>query len=91
MVGEQLCGGGCGSKAKYRCITCKIYVCNRPLCGVAEEDENAKGWMENSSVSYCNDCFFRTPGLAKEPERPPIVADGLREDSEDEEDEEDNY
>jgi hypothetical protein len=50
IAGQQLCGGF-GSKTKYCCITCNIYVCNRPLCRVAEENENAEGWMENSVVA----------------------------------------
>ena len=55
---EQLCRSGCRSITKYCCIRCNVYVCNRPFCLVAEVDENVDGWMENSSVSYCNDCIF---------------------------------
>ena len=60
MAGAQVCRIGCGSTVKYRCISCNVYVCNRPLCSVAREDENCDGWMENSSMSYYNDCFLES-------------------------------
>ncbi|CAB3983910.1 Hypothetical predicted protein [Paramuricea clavata] len=65
MAGEQSCSE-CGSVTKYKCITCDMFVCNRPMCSVAEKNEDIAGWVANSSVSYCNDCFFQTKPLSED-------------------------
>ena len=70
MVGQQPCHSGCGSTTKYCCISCNVYVCNCPFCSVAEEDENVDGWMQNSSVSYCNDCIFGARESSQFPDSP---------------------
>jgi hypothetical protein len=36
------------------------------MCSVAEKNEDIAGWVANSSVSYCNDCFFQTKPLVSE-------------------------
>ena len=88
MAGEQLCCTGCGPITKYRCIKCNVYVCNRPFCSVAELDENVNGWMENSSMSYCNYCICGSTESGQLPDSPRVFEkeDEKDEDQEDEDD-----
>ncbi len=45
----------CFSETKYICITCGVAVCNK--CGIAELNENTRGWLVSRSVGYCSrDC-----------------------------------
>ena len=44
----------CFSNTKYACIKCKKPVCN--VCGVAELDEDADGWIYGKQVSYRYSC-----------------------------------
>ena len=44
----------CKTSTKHKCINCKVCVCNRPSCSVAEVDEETDDWVENISVAYCN-------------------------------------
>ena len=57
MAGQQQCVE-CKTSTKYKCINCKVCVCNRRSCSVAEVDEETVGWLENISVAYCNSCFL---------------------------------
>ena len=57
MAGQQQCFE-CKTLTKYKCINCKVCVCNRPSCSVAEVDEETDGWVENINVANCNSCFL---------------------------------
>ena len=51
MTCQQQCVE-CKTSTKYKCINCKVCVCNRPSCSVAEVDEETDGWVENISCTY---------------------------------------
>ena len=44
----------CSRSTKYRCISCKVFVCNR--CSIAELDETNASWIPGQQVGYCTDC-----------------------------------
>ena len=44
----------CKRWTKYRCIRCKVAICN--LCSEPEMDESVDGWIGGKSVGYCFEC-----------------------------------
>ena len=44
----------CFRTTKYKCLKCKIPICNN--CSIFEEDEDSPGWMAGTSVGYCEPC-----------------------------------
>ncbi|CAB4041864.1 Hypothetical predicted protein [Paramuricea clavata] len=61
MADKQHPCSNCVKSTKYRCITCKTYVCNRASCSMPVTDEEIEGWIPNVSVAYCNNCFLNPP------------------------------
>ena len=41
----------CKRWTKYRCIRCKVAICN--LCSEPEMDESVDGWIGGKNVGYC--------------------------------------
>ena len=39
---------------KYRCIRCKVAICN--LCSKQVMDESVDGWIGGKNVGYCFEC-----------------------------------
>ncbi|CAH3192536.1 unnamed protein product [Porites evermanni] len=44
----------CKRWTKYRCIRCKVAICN--LCSEPEIDESVDGWIGGKNVGYCFEC-----------------------------------
>ena len=49
---EMCCS--CFMDTKYKCLRCKIPICNQ--CSVFEENEDVEGWIAGRSVAYCEAC-----------------------------------
>ena len=49
---EMCCS--CFMDTKYKCLRCKIPICNQ--CSVFEENEDVEGWRAGRSVAYCEAC-----------------------------------
>ena len=49
---EMCCS--CLMDTKYKCLRCKIVICNQ--CSVFEENEDVEGWRAGRNVAYCEAC-----------------------------------